>query len=93
MQRLTKLSLVCAAALAACPSSSSCMRADRADQKGGKKEKYFCTFPYPVRGLAPLVLTVSAQYMNGVLHLGHAFTLTKAEFQARYQVSKPPLEE
>jgi leucyl-tRNA synthetase len=24
-------------------------------------------------------------YMNGVLHLGHAFTLTKAEFMARYQ--------
>lgn len=37
----------------------------------GKEEKFFCTFPYP--------------YMNGRLHLGHAFSLTKAEFQARYQ--------
>eukprot|EP01006_Ploeotia_vitrea_P036177 TRINITY_DN65982_c6_g1_i1.p1 TRINITY_DN65982_c6_g1~~TRINITY_DN65982_c6_g1_i1.p1 ORF type:complete len:1168 (+),score=769.25 TRINITY_DN65982_c6_g1_i1:141-3506(+) len=32
--------------------------------------KFFCTFPYP--------------YMNGVLHLGHAFSLSKAEFAARY---------
>ncbi|ETN97635.1 hypothetical protein RFI_39894 [Reticulomyxa filosa] len=24
-------------------------------------------------------------YMNGILHLGHAFTLTKAEFAAGYQ--------
>jgi len=29
------------------------------------------TFPYP--------------YMNGKLHLGHAFSVTKAEFAARYQ--------
>jgi leucyl-tRNA synthetase len=29
------------------------------------------TFPYP--------------YMNGVLHLGHAFTLSKADFQCNYQ--------
>lgn len=34
-------------------------------------ENFFVTFPYP--------------YMNGRLHLGHAFSLTKAEFTARYQ--------
>jgi len=33
--------------------------------------KYLVTFPYP--------------YMNGYLHLGHAFSMSKAEFQARYQ--------
>jgi leucyl-tRNA synthetase len=30
------------------------------------KEKYLVTFPYP--------------YMNGYLHLGHAFSMSKAEF-------------
>jgi len=34
-------------------------------------EKYMVTFPYP--------------YMNGYLHLGHAFSMSKAEFQVRYQ--------
>ena len=33
--------------------------------------KYFITFPYP--------------YMNNRLHLGHAFSFTKCEFQARFQ--------
>jgi leucyl-tRNA synthetase len=33
--------------------------------------KYFATFPYP--------------YMNGYLHLGHAFSMSKTEFQVRYQ--------
>ncbi len=32
--------------------------------------KFFATFPYP--------------YMNGKLHLGHAFSLTKAEFATRF---------
>ena len=36
-----------------------------------EKDKFFCTFPYP--------------YMNGRLHLGHAFTVTKADFMAGYQ--------
>lgn len=36
-----------------------------------KPEKYFATFPYP--------------YMNGKMHLGHAFSVTKAEFMSRYQ--------
>ena len=31
---------------------------------------FMATFPYP--------------YMNGMLHLGHAFTATKAEFATRY---------
>ncbi|XP_058399241.1 leucine--tRNA ligase, cytoplasmic isoform X1 [Diceros bicornis minor] len=35
------------------------------------KDKYFVTFPYP--------------YMNGRLHLGHAFSLSKCEFAVGYQ--------
>ncbi|GAB5366064.1 hypothetical protein AAMO2058_001112200 [Amorphochlora amoebiformis] len=41
------------------------------DNKGEAKPKYFVTFPFP--------------YMNGMLHLGHAFSLSKAEFAARFQ--------
>lgn len=37
----------------------------------GAEGKFFVTFPYP--------------YMNGLLHLGHAFSLTKAEFAVSYQ--------
>jgi len=35
------------------------------------QSKFLVTFPYP--------------YMNGRLHLGHAFSITKAEFAARFQ--------
>lgn len=37
----------------------------------GRPPKFFGTFPYP--------------YMNGVLHLGHAFSLSKLEFAAAYR--------
>ena len=36
----------------------------------GSPPKFFGTFPYP--------------YMNGVLHLGHAFSLSKLEIAAAY---------
>ncbi|KAJ8952428.1 hypothetical protein NQ318_014520 [Aromia moschata] len=39
--------------------------------KKSEDEKYFCNFPYP--------------YMNGRLHLGHTFSLSKCEFAVRYQ--------
>ena len=46
-----------------------------ADWKPGmERDKYLVTFPYP--------------YMNGCLHIGHAFTVTKAEFAARYEKLK-----
>jgi len=35
------------------------------------KPKFFATFPYP--------------YMNGKLHLGHAFTMCKVDFTARFK--------
>ncbi|KAJ7222478.1 hypothetical protein GGX14DRAFT_428848 [Mycena pura] len=41
------------------------------DQVREKHPKWFGTFPYP--------------YMNGSLHLGHAFTISKIEFAAGYQ--------
>ncbi|KAF0987450.1 hypothetical protein HZS_6729, partial [Henneguya salminicola] len=39
--------------------------------ENSKSQKYFVTFPYP--------------YMNGRLHLGHAFSLSKCEFSVGYQ--------
>lgn len=41
---------------------------------GQPRSKYLVTFPYP--------------YMNGCLHLGHSFTVTKAEFAVRYEKLK-----
>ena len=37
---------------------------------GSKPPKFFGNFPYP--------------YMNGMLHLGHAFSLSKLEFASAY---------
>lgn len=42
-----------------------------ATPKQNVDEKFFVTFPYP--------------YMNGRLHLGHSFSLSKADFAVRYQ--------
>ncbi|CAH1985511.1 unnamed protein product [Acanthoscelides obtectus] len=39
--------------------------------KKSEGEKFFCNFPYP--------------YMNGRLHLGHTFSLSKCEFAVRFQ--------
>eukprot|EP00439_Symbiodinium_sp_Y106_P055719 s1124_g7.t1 len=40
------------------------------DAPDSTSEKFMCTFPYP--------------YMNGLLHIGHAFSLTKAIFAAHF---------
>jgi leucyl-tRNA synthetase len=41
------------------------------EQVQKENPKWFGTFPYP--------------YMNGSLHLGHSFTISKIEFAAGYQ--------
>lgn len=41
------------------------------ESKKSNDEKFFVTFPFP--------------YMNGRLHLGHTFSLSKCEFAVRYQ--------
>ncbi|XP_055972655.1 leucine--tRNA ligase, cytoplasmic isoform X1 [Sorex fumeus] len=46
------------------------VNASKLEKKAGKG-KYFVTFPYP--------------YMNGRLHLGHTFSLSKCEFAIGYQ--------
>jgi leucyl-tRNA synthetase len=42
-----------------------------AEEVRKKYPKWFGNFPYP--------------YMNGALHLGHAFTISKIEFAAGYE--------
>lgn len=39
-----------------------------------KKPKYYVNFPYC--------------YMNGKLHMGHAFSMSKSEFMARFKTLK-----
>jgi len=46
------------------------MKVFECDAPDEKAEKFMCTFPYP--------------YMNGLLHIGHAFSLTKAIFAAHF---------
>lgn len=49
----------------------------RADSKEAHQEKYTANFPYP--------------YMNGVLHVGHAFSLSKVNHPATQPTSMPEI--
>ncbi|KAL6500049.1 hypothetical protein OROGR_027959 [Orobanche gracilis] len=49
---------------------SQIFNADATEQPPKEGDKFFGTFPFP--------------YMNGYLHLGHAFSLSKLEFAAAY---------
>eukprot|EP00697_Spironema_sp_BW2_P017892 gnl/Spiro4/9718_TR5168_c0_g1_i1.p1 gnl/Spiro4/9718_TR5168_c0_g1~~gnl/Spiro4/9718_TR5168_c0_g1_i1.p1 ORF type:complete len:1216 (-),score=352.15 gnl/Spiro4/9718_TR5168_c0_g1_i1:52-3699(-) len=52
--------------------ASRCFQADAPTEEGtAARERFLATFPYP--------------YMNGRLHLGHSFTLTKAEFACHFE--------
>lgn len=42
-----------------------------AEPRKNEEDKFFCNFPYP--------------YMNGPLHLGHTFSMSKCEFAARFE--------
>ncbi|KAK1426213.1 hypothetical protein QVD17_14882 [Tagetes erecta] len=53
---------------------SNVFNAEAQDQAPKEGEKFFGTFPFP--------------YMNGHLHLGHAFSLSKLEFAAAYHRMK-----
>lgn len=46
-------------------------KAFEANADGTDEESFLVTFPYP--------------YSNGHLHIGHAFSLTKAVFRAQYE--------
>ncbi|VAH06366.1 unnamed protein product [Triticum turgidum subsp. durum] len=53
-----------------CWEDSKVFHAEPGNKSPGSGEKFFGNFPYP--------------YMNGLLHLGHAFSLSKLEFGAAY---------